>query len=81
MPNGNLLKQNRPKGVINVVNLQEAEKPDIASSLLNTLASLNWARISYILGRGYFSLWTLIQMCEIHTNPDLTIGFLYDNYT
>ena len=69
MPNGNLLKQNRPKGVINVVNLREAsasgicQKPDIASSLLNTSAPFNCARILSILGRGYISLWTLLFRC------------------
>ena len=50
MPNGMVLKQYRPNGVIKVVRWQlcsasgTCQKPLLASSLLNTLAPESWAR-------------------------------------
>ena len=77
MPNGNLLKQNRPKGVINVVNLREAsesgicQKPDMASSLLNTLAPFNWATRA-VVQNEYLPFSTSLPPC-CNTSTDLII--------
>ena len=51
IPEGNWLKQNLPKGIINIVNNADCldssvcQNPELAANLLNTLASLNWARV------------------------------------
>ena len=63
MPKGNLLKQNLPKGVINVVNRWESsdkgiyQNPLFASSLLNTVAPANLPRVSSTEGMGCTSQW------------------------
>ena len=65
MPNGSLLKQYRPAGVMNVVRRQEDcvrgiyQKPLLASSLVKTLAPVSLARISSTFGRGWTSHRTL----------------------
>ena len=58
IPKGNLLKQNRPKGVMKVVSSLDfsargiCQKPAFASNLLKTFASDIWASKSSTLGRG-----------------------------
>ena len=57
-PNGILLKQKRPNGVMNVVSRREAgesgicQNPLLASNLLNTLAPVSCASVSSTLGKG-----------------------------
>ena len=51
MPNGNLLKQNWPYGVINVVKSLDSlakgicQKPLLASCLLNIVAPVSWGQL------------------------------------
>ena len=65
MPKGTLLKQNRPMGVIKVVSRRDSfvrgicQNPELASSLVNTLAPDSWANVSSTLGRGWTSRRTL----------------------
>ena len=61
MPNGNLLKQNRPYGVINVVKSLDSvakgicQKSLLASSLLNIVAPVSWAKVVSTFGIGCVS--------------------------
>ena len=58
IPNGNLLKQNRPYGVTNMVNSLDSsangicQNPLFASSLLNIAAPVSWARVVSTFGIG-----------------------------
>ena len=80
MPKGNLLKQNLPKGVINVVNRQESsgngicQNPLFASSLVNTVAPASLPKVSSTEGMGCNSLKTLLfngfKSTQILTSPD-----------
>ena len=83
MPNGILLKQYRPHGVINVVNSLAClsnftcQKPAFASSLENILPSDNLDNISLILGNGYISLSTPLLRAVRSTHiliPPLGLG-------
>ena len=80
MPKGNLLKQNLPKGVINVVNGQESsdnriyQNPLFASSLVNTVAPASLPKVSSTEGMGCTSLKMLsfngVKSTQILTPPD-----------
>ena len=80
IPKGNLLKQNLPNGVINVVRRRDAgesgicQNPLFASSLVNILASVSCARVLSTLGSGWTSLRTLLlrglRLTHILTPPD-----------
>ena len=80
IPNGSLLKQYRPYGVINVVSSLDCsangtcQKPLFISNLLNTLAPVNWASVISTFGMGWTSLITLsfygFKSTYIRTNPD-----------
>ena len=65
MPNGSLLKQYHPVGVMNVVRRREdcvrtiCQKPLLASSFVKMLAPFSRARISSTFGRGWTSCRTL----------------------
>ena len=80
MPNGNLLKQNQPHGVINVVKSLDSlakgicQKPLLASSLLNIVAPVIWPNVVSTFGIGCvsrktFSLSGFIST-QILTDPE-----------
>ena len=58
IPKGRWLKQNMPNGVIKVVSFADpgerpiCQNPEFASSLLNTVAPANCARVWSTLGKG-----------------------------
>ena len=80
IPNGNLLKQNRPAGVMNVVSRRDVgdkeicQNPLFASSLLNSLAPVSWASTLSTLGSGCTSLMTFwlrgFRSTQIRMAPD-----------
>ena len=80
MPKGSLLKLYLPKEVIKVVNNRDFfakgifQKPEFASCLLNTVALVNYARVSSTLGMGCVSLMTPLlsglRSMQILTFPD-----------
>ena len=80
MPKGNLLKQNLPKGVINVVNRQESsdngicQNPLFASNLVNTVAPASLPKVSSTESMGCTSLKMLsfngFKSTQILTSPD-----------
>ena len=75
MPKGNLLKQNFPKGVINVVNRQESSDNGIYSAinLVNTVAPASLPKVSSTEGMGCTSLKdALVQWFQVYTNSHLT---------
>ena len=79
-PNGSLLKQYQPIGVINVVSGLDSgdngtcQKPLFVSSLLNTVAPASCARVLSAIGNGYTSLsmlsFNLLKSTHIWTLPD-----------
>ena len=80
MPNGSLLKQNRPYGVINVVNNLDSgangicQNPLLASNLLNIVAPVNCAQVVSTFGIGSFSCRTFslrgFMSTQILTAPE-----------
>ena len=81
IPNGSLLKTNRPNGLMKAVSIRESsesvicQNPQLASSLLNTCAPANLARFSSTLGNEWTSLRTLSlrdrKSMQLHTTPDV----------
>ena len=79
MPNGSLLKQNRPKGV-NVVNSLDSlargicQNPLFASNLLNSFAPDSYARVISTFGMGWTSRNTLslsgLRSTQMRTAPE-----------
>ena len=65
IPKGSRWKQNLPHGVMKVVSRADSgargicQNPELASSLVNTLAPPSWARVGSTAGSGCFSLHTL----------------------
>ena len=80
IPNGNLLKQNLPKGLMKVVSNLDSlargicQNPLLASSLLNTVAPDNRASIVSTLGMRCTSLNTFsfsgLRLTQIRTAPE-----------
>ena len=79
IPNGSLLKQNLPNGVMNVVRMADSsesricQNPELASSFEKTLAPVSWAKICSTEGRMRRSLWThsfsFVRSTQIRTFP------------
>ena len=71
MPNGSLLKQYRPKGVIKVVKCLDVvakgicQKPLLVSGLLNTAAPVNWASVLLMAEiKIHFSILVALNLCR-----------------
>ena len=78
------MKQNRPKGIMNVVRQDDSgvsgicQNPKMASNCVKIFAPANSANVCSTDGRWWCSCrtpYTLIQLCKVHTNHDLSCGF------
>ena len=79
IPNGSLLKQKHPKGVMKVVSGTDSgerricQNPELASSLDNILAPASWPNVESTAGRGCRSLHTLsfnrVRSMQMRTWP------------
>ena len=80
IPNGSLLRQKQPWGVMKVVKRRDplangtCQKPLLVSNLLNTFAAFNCDSVAstYFKHWIYFSHDTLIQWPEIDTDTDVS---------
>ena len=86
IPNGNLLKQNLPNGVINVVKSfdcspsETCQYPLFASSLLKTLPCPSFERLSYTDGAGCTSRLTSFLSC-VRSTQIRTLPFAFGTQT